>query len=439
MVNQGLPTSPALAQADRGARLALILLLAINLFNYVDRYVLASVEQYVRAEFFQADDPHAKFWMGLLSTAFLVSYMVAAPLFGWLADRVHRWMIVGCGVIAWSLASGASGLASTYLMLLVTRVFIGLGEASYGPAAPTILSDLYPIERRGRTLAWFYAAIPVGSALGYLLGGIVASHWDWRWAFYLSMPPGIVLGLLAFAMPEPRRGIADHAAKARRVRLKDYLVLARTPAYVLNTLGMAAMTFAIGGIAFWMPTYISEYRGLDDLAGVSTRFGAITVVTGLVGTLAGGWIGDRLRSRFSGAYLLVSGVGMLIAFPLFLAALYVPFPWAWVLIFFVELCVFLNTGPANAALVNVAPPSIRASAFAINIFVIHILGDAISPPLIGLVSGLMRDGHGQDNMNAGFLCVSAALLVSGAFWLAAAKYLARDTERAPNRLAEGTV
>jgi MFS family permease len=346
-------------------------------------------------------------------------------------------------VIVWSLASGGSGLALTYSMLLATRVFIGLGEASYGPAAPTLLSDLYPVSKRGQMLAWFYVAIPVGSAMGYLLGGVVASHWNWRWAFYLSMPPGILLGVLAFFMPEPTRGKADPRAKGRAqsaprapqnepvahalVRLRDYWQLARIRTYVLNTLAMAAMTFAIGGIAFWMPTYISEYRGLGDLGMVSTKFGAITVVAGLSGTLVGGWLGDRLRNRVRGAYLLVSGWGMLLAFPLFIATLYVPFPWAWWLILAVEFLVFLNTGPANTAIANVSPPAIRASAFAITIFLIHILGDAISPPLIGWISGALRDASGQDNMNAGFLCVSVAILISGLIWIAGARYLDEDT------------
>jgi MFS family permease len=419
-----------------GARKALLLLLAINLLNYIDRYVLASVEPHVRAEFFSPDDPRAKFWMGLLSTAFLVTYMVTAPVFGWLADRTRRWTIVGCGVLLWSLASGGSGLAVTYIMLLITRVFIGLGEASYGPAAPTLLSDLYPVSRRGRTMAWFYSAIPVGSAFGYLLGGVVASHWNWRWAFYLSMPPGVLLGVLALFMPEPPRGMADHAANGKAIRLRDYWQLASIRTYVLNTLAMAAMTFAIGGIAFWMPTYISEYRGVGALGMVSTKFGAITVVAGLAGTLVGGWLGDRLQTRFRGAYMLVSGIGMLLAFPLFIAALYVPFPWAWWLILAVEFLVFLNTGPANTVIANVTPPAIRASAFAINIFLIHILGDAISPPMIGWVAGALRDASGRDDMNAGFLCVSAAILISGLIWIAAARYLEDDTARVSHRANE---
>jgi MFS family permease len=430
------------------ATLALCLLLAINMFNYVDRYVLASVEASVRAEFFPDDDVktrsvqakpkpvhvNAKFRMGLLSTVFLLSYMCASPVFGWMADRTSRWAIVGGGVIVWSLASGGSGLAPTYWVLLLTRAFIGIGEAAYGPSAPTLISDLYPVEKRGRKMAWFYMAIPVGSALGYLLGGVVATYWHWRWAFYLSVPPGIALGIAALLMSDPKRGSSDAAVPSHNARWSDYLVLARTPSYVINTVAMAAMTFALGGMAFWMPTYISEFRGLNDLAGVSTTFGAITVVTGITGTLFGGLLGDWLRPRWPGSYFLVSGGGMLIAFPFFLAALYVPFPYAWGLIFVTELCVFLNTGPSNAALANVTPPAIRASAFAVNIFLIHLLGDAISPPLIGWVSGQFHDEMHRDNMNAGFLCVTAAILISGVLWLVGSRFLARDTELAPRRL-----
>ncbi|MBA3386441.1 MAG: MFS transporter, partial [Chthoniobacterales bacterium] len=166
-----------------GAGAALVLLLAINLFNYIDRQVLAAVEPEIRETFFPPNDPNAMATTGLLGTAFLVTYMLSAPALGWLADRFSRWIIVGSAVVLWSVASGGSGLAATFGILLVTRIFVGIGEGGYGPAAPTILAELFPLEKRGRILAIFCAAIPVGSALGYVLGGAVAAHFGWRWAF----------------------------------------------------------------------------------------------------------------------------------------------------------------------------------------------------------------------------------------------------------------
>src|SRR3954468_4821909 len=190
-------SEPAESQSRNSARLSLGILLGINLFNYLDRYVLAAVEARIAHEFFGENDPHALQKTGSLATAFIISYMVAAPIFGWFADRISRWLLVGIGVIIWSLASGASGLAGTFTALMVTRLFVGIGEAGYGPSAPTIISDLYPIERRGAVLSWFYMAIPFGSALGYAWGGLFDSWFGWRSAFYAVVGPGMVLGMLA--------------------------------------------------------------------------------------------------------------------------------------------------------------------------------------------------------------------------------------------------
>lgn len=435
-----VPTNPggqsSVPQAARGARAALALLLAINLLNYIDRYVLAAVEEPVRKTFFRADDPTAKGWTGMLATAFLVSYMVTAPIFGFLADRTRRWAIIGVGVVLWSLASGGTGLAKTFWMLLATRVFVGIGEAAYGPAAPTVISDLYPVSRRGSVMAWFYMAIPVGSAIGYALGGFIAGHWSWPTAFFAVVPPGLLLGLLCFVMREPVRGGAEAAPIERRVvRWSDYRVLLRTPSYVLNTLGMTAMTFAIGGMSFWMPTYIHEFREQPDLGRINMVFGAITVVTGVTATLSGGYLGDVLRRRWPGSYFTVSGISMLIGFPMLLLVLITPFPGAWALVCIAEFCLFLNTGPTNTILANVTHPTVRASAFALTILIIHAAGDAISPPLIGWISGLAASpAHPTGNMNVGFVVVALAILVGGVFWLMGAKHLERDTQLAPGRL-----
>ncbi|MEX2219502.1 MAG: MFS transporter [Phycisphaerales bacterium] len=431
------PPAPSAGGIASSARASLGLLLAINLFNYIDRYILAAVEKPLRDEFFAPDDPDAKFWTGLLATAFLVSYMVAAPVFGWLADRTRRWAIIGVGVIVWSLASGGTGLAQVFTLLLITRIFVGIGEAAYGPAAPTIIADLYPIRRRGAVMAWFYMAIPVGSALGYVLGGLLARDWGWRAAFYAVVPPGLLLGALCFLMREPQRGGVDLApgATRRRARLADYTMLLKTPSFALNCAGMTALTFAIGGMSFWMPTYVHEFRDAGDLGRVNITFGAITVATGIVATLFGGYLGDRLRGRIRGAYFALSGTSMLIGFPMLIAVLFVPFPLAWVFVALAEFCMFLNTGPTNTILANVTHPAIRSSAFALNIFIIHALGDAVSPPLIGWVAArFISAEHPAGNMNAGFLVVAGAILVGGLFWLWGARYLDRDTELAPTRL-----
>jgi MFS family permease len=409
--------------SPRAARLAVALLLGINLFNYIDRYVLAAVESKIGQDLLPGD-PNALAKMGSLATAFILSYMISAPIFGWLADRMSRWLLVGLGVLVWTLASGGSGLAISYTMLLTTRLFVGVGEGGYGPAAPTLIADLFPIQRRGAVMAWFYMAIPLGSALGYMLGGQIESMAGWRWAFYAVVPPGLLLGVLCFFMKDPPRGISDAGPSnpKQHARLADYLALVRNPSYVLDCAGMTAMTFAIGGISFWMPRYISEARGAGDLAHVNFVFGALTAVSGIVATLLGGWIGDKLRPRLSGSYFLVSGVGILIACPAVVLMLYLPFPMAWVAVFVAEFFLFFNTGPSNTILANVTHPSIRATAFALNILLIHALGDALSPPVLGHVAE-------RYSWKVAFGLVVAAMASAGVLWLIGTRYLAKDESR----------
>jgi MFS family permease len=402
-----------------GARAALALLLGINLFNYIDRYILAAVEPEIRRTFFLPGDSNAMAKTGWLATAFLVSYMISAPIFGRLADRYSRWLLVGVGVAIWSLASGATGLAATFGILLLTRIFVGIGEGAYGPAAPTILADFYPLQVRGRVMAVFFMAIPVGSALGYAFAGWANAHWGWRTAFYLVVPPGVLLAALCLAMREPRQR-AKNVEVVARSRRADFITLLKTRSYVVNTFASAAMTFAIGGIAFWTPAYIYDYRGEPDLGRINLNFGAIVVAAGFLATLLGGWAGDKLRPRYPGSYFLLSGVGMLIGFPFVIAMLFIPFPWAWLAIFFAVFFLFLNTGPCNTALANVTHPSLRATGFAVNIFVVHAFGDAISPPLIGAIAG-------HTNMNVAFFVVSFTMALAGIVWLWGAKYLPADT------------
>jgi MFS family permease len=416
--NRQLAVAGGMKKSITGAHSALLLLLGINLFNYIDRQILAALEPDIRATFFAAGDVNAMAKTGLLGVAFFVTYMISAPILGLLADRISRWIIVGAAVILWSLASGASGLAATFAILFATRIFVGIGEGGYGPAAPTILSDLFPIERRGRVMAIFYTAIPVGSALGYVIGGLVGAHLGWRWAFYLVTPPGLVLGLLCFWQRDPR--VREHhvVQESPRRRFADYLRLFRTRSYLINCIAQTLMTFVTGGLGFWASAYL-RYRNQSPDVGM-TIFGLITVVAGLVSTLLGGIIADKLRSRVPGSYFWVSGIGMLIAGPFFIATLYIPFPAAWIPMFVAIFFLFLNTGPSNTALANVSVPAVRATAFAVNIFVIHALGDVQAFWLLGYIGG-------HTNMHVAFLFVSGVIFASGLAWLIGAKYLPADT------------
>ncbi|MGF1578336.1 MAG: spinster family MFS transporter [Gemmataceae bacterium] len=465
------------AYALPGATSALVLLLCINLFNFMDRQVLSAVEPEIREHILekkisetksspaakelqesQADggeeESLVKFWSGLLVFAFLITYMFLAPVFGWLADHVSRWLLVGFGVIIWSIASAASGfdwvawfgvsLGAAYWLLFATRCLVGFGEAAYGPVAPAMISDLYPVEQRGKVMSWFYMAIPVGGALGFTLGDLMLAENGgpgWRWAFYAVMPPGILLGLLCFFRKELPRGQVDAQQReerteenpsrpaVRKAKLRDYLVLLKIRSYMLNVVGMTCLMFAIGGLAHWMPELL-EQRSEEEFGPLPPRmvFGLIVAGGGFIATLLGGIAGDYFRQFHSGAYFLVSAAAMILGFPMIIIALYVPFPWAWLFIFFGTFGLFFNTAPTNTINANVTHPSIRASAFGFNILVTHLLGDAISPAIIGLVQD-------YSNLNMGFIVVASSMLVGGIFWIWGAFYLGKDTQLAPTRLS----
>jgi predicted MFS family arabinose efflux permease len=360
------------------ARLALFLLTALNFLNYIDRSVLFAVQPLVQAEFHRSD---AQF--GFLTTAFFLCYMVTAPFMGMLADRYPRkWIIVG-GAVVWSLATLLSAVTYSFHALLIRHVIVGIGEATFGTIAPAFLADMFGVQRRGRIFSLFYIAIPVGTALGYLLGGQLGTAYGWRAPFLVGGIPGLLLAGGMLLVPEPVRGSQDAVAETReRGTLAG---LARNPAFWTATLGMACMTFALGGLSVWMPTFLSRVRGYP-LARANLMFGGITAFNGTIATLAGGWLGDRLLRRTSAAYYLISAAGMGLAIPAMLVALYSTGRLMFPGIFVAEFLLLLNTGPLNAAVVNSVGAHIRATAVAVNIFTIHLLGDALSPTLIGYIS-----------------------------------------------------
>ena len=363
-------------------RYALGLLLAVNLLNYIDRQVLFAVFPLIKIDLKLSDTA-----LGFLGSAFMLSYMLLAPLFGWLGDHWSRIKLASGGLVVWSLATALAGFAPGYRTLLTARATVGVGEASFGTVSPGIIADFFPKERRGQILSFFYVAIPVGSALGYLIGGVLGQHYGWHAAFLLVGIPGLLLAIPIALLRTPPRGGDDAAPSGPNDKVSGgYTDLFRNRSFVLNTLAMAAMTFAIGGLAQWIPSFLYRFHSLDVAKG-NTLFGATTVLAGILGTLAGGWLGDRWQKKSGTGYLHISGWGFLIGTPFAAWALLAPgLTSCMCAIFVAEFFLFLNTGPLNTVILNVTPPAVRAMAFAVNIFFIHALGDAFSPSIIGWLS-----------------------------------------------------
>jgi len=405
------------------ARTALAVLTLINLFNYLDRWIVAALAESMKHSELRLSDTQ----LGALMTGFLIVYMLAAPLFGSLGDARSRTRLIALGVAIWSAATALAGLARSYAALFAARAAVGVGEAAYGTISPALLADYYPRERRGRVFAIFFAAIPVGSALGYVVGGLADHYFGWRPAFFVAGVPGLLLAALALRLHEPPRGAQEPdvvapawaGRSAGAATRAAYAALLRNRTYVLTVLGYAAYTFAIGALAFWTPSFLERARGIPK-AQATVQFGAIVVVTGFLGTYGGGWLGDRLLRRSRQAYLWVSGVATLAAAPLTLAALAAPAPPVyWTAIVAAELLLFASTGPVNSTIVNVVSPHVRATAVALSIFTIHILGDVPSPSLVGAISDARSLGEAM-------LIIPVAVLIGGMIWSYAAWQGGRD-------------
>jgi MFS transporter, Spinster family, sphingosine-1-phosphate transporter len=360
-------------------RTALALLTALNLLNYIDRSVLFAVQDLVKAEFHRSD-----LAFGLLTTVFFIFYMCAAPFMGPLSLRFSRKRVIVTGAVVWSMATLLTAFTKNFDELLIRHTLVGIGEASFVILSPTFVADMFPPEKRGRVMGVFYLAIPVGTALGYLLGGVMGPKYGWRTPFYVGAAPGVLLALLLLLIPEPTLGQFDPPES--KVPERDTLrSLIRNPAFLTATLGMAMMTFALGGLQVWMPTFLHRAHGYS-LQAAGLIFGLSTLVNGLVASLAGGWISDRLLRRTKSAHYLVSAVSLGLGIPAMCVALFASGRTMVVGIFVAEFLLLLNTGPLNAAVISSVGPHVRAAALAANIFVFHLLGDVPSAALIGYVS-----------------------------------------------------
>ncbi len=396
------------------SRYVLLLLLSVNLLNYVDRQVLYAVFPLIKEDFHLSDAA-----LGLLGSSFMICYMVSAPVLGWLGDRSSRIKLAANGLVVWCAATAGAGVAAGYSTLLAARTVVGIGEASFGTVSPGLLADYYPREQRGRVLSIFYLAIPVGSALGYLLGGLLGHAFGWHAAFLIVGIPGLLLAVPLRLLREPEHG----AGAVPEAGKKNYRFLFLNRSYLVNTLAMAAMTFALGGLAQWVPTFLYRVHGLN-VAEANTIFGGITVLAGITGTVAGGWLGDHFQQQHGKGYLTVSGWGFVFGAPLTAYALFTDsLAGCAAAIFLAEFFLFLNTGPLNTVIVNVTRPGTRAMAFAVNILLIHALGDAISPAILGWLSDL----HGLRNA---LLLTPVAILLAAFFCFLCVRFIEEDSERA---------
>jgi len=394
------------------AQRLLLLLTGINLVNYLDRYVVAAVLEPLGRELHLTDAQ-----LGRLTLVFILVYMGAAPLFGYLADRFHRPRLVAGGVILWSLATLGAAFVHSYPALLLTRSLVGVGEAAYATLGPAMLADGFPESDRAKAFTWFYLAIPLGSAFGYGLGGLVAGAWGWRASFLAAGLPGLILALWMALQPDPIRGAMDlvpdaegflpYASRLRHLFL-NRIWLACTASYV-------AYTFAMGALSMWGPTLLQR-RFAVSTARAGLVFGGLAVVTGILGTFLGGWLTDRWQKRWPDAGAGISGLSLLAAVPVVAWALgTLRLETAYLTFFLGMLLLFVNTSPVNALTVSCLPASVRATGIGLNVLFIHLLGDAISPELVGRrTDALHAQGlSGGDALARALIMVLPAIALSG--------------------------
>jgi MFS family permease len=397
----------------------LFILTGLNLFNYLDRSVMPAVLSDIKSHFALSDGQ-----IGRINTIFMLGYFVTSPIFGYLGDRVSRKWLIAAGIFIWSLGTVLTGFATSFLLLLAYRVLVGVGEASYATISPSLISDTFPSERRNNALTIFYVAIPVGSALGYILGGLAAKHWGWQWAFIWAGLPGLALALVLLPFREPARGQAE-GASVEKPRTGDIVKLFRSPDYSLVVLGYTAYTFALGAFAVWGPAFLERVHHVPRET-ASTFFGAVLVVTGLLGTMAGGFAATAWHKRHPAGYAWMLGLSVICAAPSAIAAFLadnktVSMACLAAAMFFIFLC----TGPVNTLILETVPLNMRASAMALSIFCIHLFGDLWSSEIVGHLSDY------TGSLQKAVMILPAALGVAAILWVALALKTKRIHARRP--------
>jgi MFS family permease len=433
----------ASSRPSRGqARFAFCILFAINMLNYADRYVLPAILPKARQDLGLTTIEE-----GLLGSSFLLVYgLTTLPLGAW-ADRGMRKNIISLCVGVWSVATTLGGLSRNFWQLISARTVLGIGEAGYGPASISLLGDFFTKAHRGRVLSYWSVGNLVGAAIGFTLGGLVADAFGWRWAFYMVGIPGLIAAFLAWRISEPERGIFDREMDASSTaedygakeveavhsgigkgfwtRAKNIL---QVPTYLAVIGSLVLSFFTTGGTSFWLPTYLVNTFSLSvGKAGIIT--GAVLVGSGLAGTLLGGWLADYVQLRRPGGRLLVCALGFLIGAPLVLITLLIHHLALFIALFALGgISLSFCTGPIFAVIQDVITPGARATALGLTGLLVHLLGDAAAPTVIGLIA---------DRYTLGFallITTPTFLFLAGFVCLVGTRTVAQDMRRVQEQL-----
>ncbi|XP_037565786.1 protein spinster homolog 3-like isoform X2 [Dermacentor silvarum] len=418
------------------------ILFFINLINYMDRYTVAGVLDQVIDHYKLMNSQG-----GLLQTVFVITYMLTAPVFGYLGDRHSRRAIMAAGVFFWSATTLLGSIPpKKFVLFALLRGLVGIGEASYSTVAPTVIGDLFSGPRRSKMLAVFYFAIPVGSGLGYIVGASVAEALHgWYWALRVTPVLGAVAVLLVlFVLREPLRGASEGATTMGPSTLKDDLFsLIANRSYIWSTLGFTCVTFATGALAWWAPSYMTHALQLHNPDGkadegrVNRIFGIITTLAGIVGVTTGSALSSHFRKWSVRADAIICGSGMLISVPLLFVGAIIAHRMpnvTWVLFFFGMTAICLNWSIIADILLYILVPSRRATGAAFQILTSHLLGDASSPYIVGVLYDAILAGrtdvsaHYYSLQYALFLPVTV-LVLGSLFFVILSWHIVADRDR----------
>ncbi|XP_043574745.1 protein spinster homolog 3-like [Chiloscyllium plagiosum] len=449
MSSPGSETATANFHISRGrSYLVVAILFLINLLNYMDRSIIAGILDGIQ-DYFKISDSSA----GLLQTVFICSYMILAPLFGYLGDRYNRKVLMFVGILIWCAVTLAGSFVtkSYFWVLILCRALVGVGEASYSTIAPTIIADLFVDDARTLMISIFYIAIPVGSGLGYILGsGVMKLSGDWHWSMRVTPCVGlVVLILLILFVPNPPRGASEQrtdSAESRTSWLQDVKYLFTNWSFVLSSFGTAAVTFTTGALGFWAPIFLLRAQGTNatpqhtaSKSQDSLIFGAITCVTGILGIGIGAALSKHFKKKSSRADPLICAAGMLSSSPcLYLAIVLAKHSTAATYVFIAlgETFLALNWAIVADILLYIIIPSRRSLAEAVQITICHVLGDASSSYIIGAISDGIRETRPASSfwkfvsLEHAFLLCPFIAVVGGALFLWTANHLEEDRLKA---------